>query len=70
MGPATILMVNQKTRRVELSKVFLDRYKKKGDDFLRRIITFDESWIHYFDPVSQQQSKKKSLPIIIINTSI
>lgn len=36
--------------RIECTTTFLRRYDTEGDDFLDRIITIDETWLHHFDP--------------------
>ena len=35
----------------------LGRYHEEGDDFLSRIVTGDESWVHYWTPESKEASK-------------
>jgi len=34
----------------------LERYKKKGDAFLHRIIALDEAWARAYEPEMKQQS--------------
>jgi histone-lysine N-methyltransferase SETMAR len=34
----------------------LNQYKAEGDSFLDHIITGDETWCHYYEPESKQQS--------------
>ena len=52
-----LLTENQKDRRVRASQAFLQQYRKKGDEeFLDRIITTDETWLHYYDPEGKRES--------------
>lgn len=53
-----MLMPDQKAARVEVSTLLLDRYKQEGPSFLSRIITGDETWVHYYEPESKQQSRQ------------
>lgn len=51
-----LLSSDNKEARVRAAKSFLRKWKRGGDAFLDRIITTDESWFHYFEPESKQQS--------------
>ena len=33
-------------------------FQRNPDEFLRRFITVDETWIHYFTPETKEQSKQ------------
>ena len=60
-----LLSVTEKEQRVDASRSFLRRWEKEGQRFLDRIVTVDETWLHFFDPESKQQSmqqKHKSSP--------
>ncbi|XP_061190225.1 histone-lysine N-methyltransferase SETMAR-like [Saccostrea echinata] len=60
-----LLSVNDKAKRVRLSRNFLRRHASEGDSFINKIITTDETWLFYFDPETKQQSsawKRKSSP--------
>ena len=35
----------------------ISRYESDPEDFTRRLITQDETWVHYFDPESKSESK-------------
>ncbi|XKL63124.1 hypothetical protein PGB90_005488 [Kerria lacca] len=35
---------------------FLTRYNEKGNDLISRIVTCDETWIHYNNPESKRES--------------
>lgn len=52
-----LLNENEMGVRVRESARFLKRWKK-GDAFLKRIITVDETWIYHFDPESKMQSSQ------------
>jgi histone-lysine N-methyltransferase SETMAR len=50
---------------VKICQQYDRRYREKGGFFLNRVITYDETWIHFFEPESQRQSsvwKHPSLP--------
>jgi len=35
-------------------------FQRNPDEFLRRFITMDETWIHYFTPETKEQSKQRT----------
>ena len=41
--------------RVQVCQNLLDRYAKEGSNFLNKIVTCDETWVHFFEPESKQQ---------------
>jgi len=45
-----------KTERVSISREVLERSEKEGEDFLKKIITDDETWVHHYDPENKRQS--------------
>jgi len=49
----------QKWQRYELARVHLERYKKKGDAFLHRIIALDEAWARAYEPAMKRQSNER-----------
>ena len=51
-----LLTAEQQLRRVQESEVFLRRWRKEGEQFLSRIVTCDEVWVHFYDPETKQQS--------------
>lgn len=53
-----LLKDEEMATRVKESQRFLRRWKKEGYDFLRRIITADETWVYFFDPESKMQSSQ------------
>ena len=34
----------------------LERYSREGDNFLNRIVTGDETWVHHYEPETKRQS--------------
>ena len=56
--PKELTDTHKDTRRI-ISQRHLQRYEGEGDegeDFLERIITSDETWVHHFEPESKLQS--------------
>ena len=51
-----LLSADDKSRRIQLSRSFLGRYEREGEEFLNRIITTDETWLYHYDPETKQQS--------------
>jgi len=43
---------------MKISEECLERFNKNKTDFVRQIITMDETWIHHYTPESKQQSKQ------------
>ena len=42
--------------RVKMCHEYHRKYKEEGDNFLNRVITCDETWIHFYEPESKRQS--------------
>lgn len=53
-----LLSTDEQNRRVDVSRQFLRRHAREGDEFLKRIITCDETWLWLFDPETKQQSSQ------------
>lgn len=53
-----MLSEEKKLARVHVATQLLARYEREGDDFLKSIVTTDETWVHFFNPESQQQAKE------------
>jgi histone-lysine N-methyltransferase SETMAR len=51
-----LLTVDQKRNRVTTSKDCLDMFKRNPNQFLRRFVTVDETWIHHYTPETKVQS--------------
>ena len=54
----TLLTIDQKRQWVRDSKSFLDLFNRRPSDFLCRLVTIDETWIHYYTPESTQRAKQ------------
>jgi len=50
------LTAEHKCKHVEICQHLLDRYKNEGEEFLSRIVTRDETWVHRYEPESKRQS--------------
>lgn len=57
-----LLSLEQKRLRVQLSQECLDCFQKDSADFVRRFITTDETWVHYYTPETKLQSKQWTEP--------
>jgi len=53
-----LLTVDHKRDCVTISKQCLRMFQRNPDEFLRRFITVDEIWIHYFTSKTKEQSKQ------------
>ena len=51
-----LLVPDQKTVRVQICTKLQQRLSYEGDSFLNKVITCDETWFHFFEPESKQQS--------------
>ena len=51
-----LLKDKHKQRRVSTSRAFLQKWRSGSNAFLDCIITSDETWLHYYDPETEQQS--------------
>jgi len=40
--------------RADLQRVFETLYGQEGDDFLKCIVTGDETWVHYYTPETKK----------------
>jgi len=45
-------------RRVDACQELLKRFEADCDGFLRRIVTGDEAWVHYYQPQTKKASKE------------
>ncbi|XP_018308488.1 histone-lysine N-methyltransferase SETMAR-like [Mycetomoellerius zeteki] len=53
-----LLTVDNKRMRLSISKQCLELFKRNPKEFLRRVVTVDETWIHYYAPETKVQSKQ------------
>ena len=51
-----LLVPEQKTVRVQICTELQQRLSDEGDSFLNKMITCDETWFHFFEPESKQQT--------------
>jgi histone-lysine N-methyltransferase SETMAR len=51
-----MLSADQKQVRMEISGELLARYSAEGAAFLSRIVTGDETWMHFYEPEGKRQS--------------
>ncbi|UYV71313.1 hypothetical protein LAZ67_8002588, partial [Cordylochernes scorpioides] len=51
-----LLSENHKQQRMEAALVFLEMYRRDGDQLFSRIVTGDESWVHHSTPETKRQS--------------
>ena len=50
------LTQQQMDHRLQISRQLRLRYRREGEDFLRRIITLDETWVRCYEPELKRQS--------------
>lgn len=53
-----LLTPEQKIVRVVHSEECLDIFERDPKEFLRRYVTVDETWVHYYTPETKEQSKQ------------
>jgi len=51
-----------KEHRETVAQELLNRYRLEGDDFIKNIVTGDESWVHHYDPENKRQSMEYRHP--------
>ncbi|PSN56149.1 hypothetical protein C0J52_03342, partial [Blattella germanica] len=54
------LTEEHKWLRYDASRTHLERYRREGEGFLRRIITIDETWARAYEPQLKRQSNEWS----------
>ncbi|GFR70867.1 histone-lysine N-methyltransferase SETMAR [Elysia marginata] len=57
MGPKNA-DASDEAAKSAICRELLAKFDEDGEDFLRQIVTGDESWVHHYDPESKQQSKE------------
>ena len=57
-----MLTDDQKRSRLDISRRLLSRYEDDTGDFIDRVVTQDETWVHHFDPESKMQNMKWKHP--------
>ena len=48
----------QMATRASVYSALLKRFRSKEDDFLSRLVTVDETWVHYCEPENKAQSRQ------------
>ena len=48
--------------RVTASQENLNQWQHNPEDFLKRVVTVDETWVHHYDPETKLQSKEWKRP--------
>ena len=56
-----------KEHRKTDAQEFLNRYRLKGDDFLKSTATGDESWVHHYGPENKRQSMEYRHPVLRVS---
>ena len=52
------LTAELRERRVDACQGLLKHFEAQGDGFLGRIVTGDETWVHYYQPETKKASKE------------
>ena len=52
----------QMATRASVYSALLMRFRSKEDDFLSRLVTVDETWVHYYEPENKAQSSQSVGP--------
>ena len=60
------LTEEHKLRRMEICQRLLNRYNNEGEEFLSRIVTGDESWVHHYSPETKRQSLEWKHPSSLV----
>lgn len=53
-----LLTDENKRLRLSISKESLGLFERNPQEFFRRVVTVDETWIHYYTPETKRQSKQ------------
>ena len=52
----------QMATRATVYSPLLKQFRSKEDDFLSRLVTVDETWVHYYEPENKAQSRQSVGP--------
>ena len=52
----------QMATRASVYSALLKQFRSKEDDFLSRLVTVDETWVHYYEPENKAQSHQSVGP--------
>ena len=58
-GVPKSLSDEQMTTRASVCSALLKRFRSEEDDFLSRLVTVDETWVHYYEPENKAQSRQR-----------
>ena len=47
----------QMATRASVCSALLKQFRSKEDDFHSRLVTVDETWVHYYEPENKAQSR-------------
>jgi len=53
------LKEDKKRQRCQLSEQLLKFFRRDPNDFLSRLVTIDETWLHHYDPETKQRSMER-----------
>ena len=53
-----MLTDDQKRSLLDISRYLLSRNEDDPGDFIDRVVTQDETWVHHFDPESKMQGRR------------
>ena len=57
-----MLTEDQKRNRLDISRYLLSRYEDDPKEFMDRVVTQDETWVHHFDSESKKQNMQWKHP--------
>ena len=49
--------------RASVYSALLKRFRSKEDDFLSCLVTVDETWVHYYEPINKAQNRHSIGPV-------
>ena len=52
----------QMVTSASVCSALLKRFRSKEDDFLSRLVTVDETWVHYYEPENKAQNRQSVGP--------
>ena len=52
----------QMATRASVYSALLKRFRPKEDDFLSRLVTVDETWVHYYEPENKTKNRRSVGP--------
>ena len=44
-------------QRIHVCEDLLERYEREGDEFMQRIVTVDETYVYFYDPLSKREAR-------------